>query len=152
MQPTLKDKSLIKAIAAQPFEKVTKESIEAKIAKVDYLVLPESTVTLCNITLKNGYSVRGESACVDPRNFNVEIGKGLAYKQAFDNLWPLEGYLLAERRTVSRRELAIADLQILLDVAENNAPIHEREGNVEQAALCRDRAASLKAVLAILQQ
>ena len=96
--PNLSGKSLEEAIEAQPYPKVTKDSIEAKIAKVDYLVLPESTVTLCNITLKNGYSVRGESACVDPRNFNFEIGKGLAYKQAFDRLWPLEGYLLAEHR------------------------------------------------------
>ncbi len=96
--PNLQGKDLEQAIAAQPYPKVTKDSIEAKIAKTDYLVLPDSTVTLCNITLKNGYSVRGESACVDPRNFNVEIGKGLAYKQAFDKLWPLEGYLLAEHR------------------------------------------------------
>ncbi len=96
--PNLAGKELDQAIAAQPYPKVTKDSIEGKIAKIDYLVLPDSTVTLCNITLKNGYSVRGESACVDPRNFNVEIGKGLAYKQAFDRLWPLEGYLLAESR------------------------------------------------------
>ena len=96
--PKLAGENLDKAIAEQPYPKVTKASIEAKIAKVDYLVLPDSTVTLCNITLDNGYSVRGESACVDPRNFNVEIGKGLAYKQAFDKIWPLEGYLLAESR------------------------------------------------------
>jgi hypothetical protein len=102
--PKLAGAELEQAIADQPYEKVTKASIEAKIAKVDYLVLPESTVTLCNITLKNGYSVRGESACVDPRNFNVEIGKGLAYKQAFDRLWPLEGYLLAERRASAKPE------------------------------------------------
>jgi hypothetical protein len=97
-EPKLNGDELQAAIAAQPFPKVTKASIEAKIEKVDYIVLPDSTVTLCNITMKNGYSVRGESACVDPRNFNIEIGKGLAYKQAFDHLWPLEGYLLAEQR------------------------------------------------------
>ena len=96
--PKLAGSELEHAIAAQPYPKVTKDSIEAKVVKVDYLVLPESTVTLCNITLTNGYSVRGESACVDPRNFNVEIGKGLAYKDAFTKLWPLEGYLLAESR------------------------------------------------------
>lgn len=89
---------LEQAIQEMPFEKVTKEGIERKIAKVDYMVLPDSTVTLCNITLDNGYSVRGESACVDKRNFNIEIGKGLAYKQAFDKIWALEGYALAERR------------------------------------------------------
>ena len=97
-EPSLKGEALVEAIAKQPYEKVTPDSIKAKIEKIDYLVLPDSTVTLCNITLRNGYSVRGESACVDPRNFNVEIGKGLAYRQAFDKLWPLEGYLLAERR------------------------------------------------------
>lgn len=89
---------LEKAIADMPFEKVTKERIESKIVKTDYMVLPDSTVTLCNLTLDNGYSVRGESACVDSRNFNIEIGKGLAYKQAFDKIWALEGYALAERR------------------------------------------------------
>lgn len=98
MEPVMSGKELADAIENRPFPKVTKDSIEAKIAKVDYLVLPDSTVTLCNITLKNGYSVRGESACVDPRNFNVEIDKALAYKKAFDGLWPLEGYLLAEQR------------------------------------------------------
>lgn len=96
--PSLKGEALEKAIAGQPHEKVTPDSIKAKIAKVDYMVLPDSTVTLCNITMNNGFSVRGESACVDPRNFNIEIGKGLAYKQAFGKIWPLEGYLLAERR------------------------------------------------------
>lgn len=98
MEALMTGETLEKAIAAQPHEKVTPDSIKAKIAKVDYMVLPDSTVTLCNISLTNGYSVRGESACVDPRNFNIEIGKSLAYKQAFDKLWPLEGYLLAERR------------------------------------------------------
>jgi hypothetical protein len=41
--------------------------------------------------------VRGEYSCVDPRNFNAAIGKDQAHKDAFNKLWPLEGYLLAER-------------------------------------------------------
>jgi hypothetical protein len=96
MEPSLKGEQLDAEIAARPHAKVTKQSIEQRIAKVDYVVAWEK-VTICNITLVNGFSVRGESACVDPRNFNFEIGKSLAYKQAFDNLWLLEGYLLAER-------------------------------------------------------
>lgn len=85
-------------IAAQPYEKVTRERIDARIKAVDYLVLPNSTVTICNITLENGYSVRGESACVDPRNFDMQIGRELANRDAYSKLWALEGYLLAERR------------------------------------------------------
>jgi hypothetical protein len=98
MSMTMTQEQLDSAIANRSHEKVTKEGIEARIAKTDYLVLPNSTVTLCNIVLDNGYSVRGESACVDARNFNMEIGQNLAYKDAFAKLWALEGYLLAERR------------------------------------------------------
>lgn len=94
----MNDAQLEQAIAAQPYEKVTKEGIEARIAGTDYMVLPNSTVTVCNVKLENGFSVRGESACVDPRNFNMEIGKQLAYRDAFSKLWAFEGYLLAERR------------------------------------------------------
>jgi len=94
----MNDAQLDKAIAERPYEKVTKDGIEAKIKKTDYMVLPNSTVTICNLVLENGYSVRGESACVDPRNFDMEIGKQLAYRDAFSKMWPLEGYLLAERR------------------------------------------------------
>lgn len=98
MSMTMTTEQLDAAIASRPYEKVTKEGMEARISNTDYMVLPNSTVTMCNITLENGYSVRGESACVDARNFNLEIGKNLAYKDAFQKLWALEGYLLAERK------------------------------------------------------
>lgn len=92
------DTQLEQAIAERPYEKVTKEGIEKRIVKADYFVLPNTSVTVCNIELNNGFSVRGESACVDPRNFNMQIGREIAYRNAFNKLWELEGYLLAERR------------------------------------------------------
>lgn len=94
----MNDQELNEAIAARPAEKVTKESIEARIANVEYMVLPNMMVTLCNIVLVNGFSVRGESACVYPENFDAKIGRELAYRDAFGKLWKFEGYLLAERR------------------------------------------------------
>jgi hypothetical protein len=94
----MNDVQLNEAIANRPYEKVTKEGLERRIVKTDYMVLPNSTVTICNLVLENGYSVRGEAACVDPRNFDMEIGRQLAHRDAFSKLWPLEGYLLAERR------------------------------------------------------
>jgi hypothetical protein len=92
------------AIAARPYEKVTADGIKARIVSTEYLVLARSTVTICSLTLDNGYSVRGESACVDPGNFDHEIGQSIAYKNAFDKLWALEGYLLAERRFQASKE------------------------------------------------
>lgn len=83
-------------IAAKPGPKVTKEQIEARIKSVEYHRIGV-TCTICNITLDNGYSVRGESACVSPENYDEKIGQELAYKKAFDNwLWPLFGFMLAE--------------------------------------------------------
>jgi hypothetical protein len=98
------DIELKAALEACPGERVTLEYIQGRIASKDFTVLPDGTVTICNITLDNGYSVRGESACVDPANFNQEIGRHYAEKQAIDKLWPLFGFLLAEARF--RREPA----------------------------------------------
>lgn len=86
----LKDK-----IAALPFPKVTADQIEARIERVEYFNIGPTT-TICNITLDNGFSVRGESSCVDPRNFDKVIGMELARKDAFGKLWPLFGFVLAE--------------------------------------------------------
>ena len=86
---------------------VTEESIKAKIVKIEYFQLPDSTVTICSITLNNGFSVRGESACVDPNIFNKDTGEKFAYKDAFDKLWELEGYLLAEQLYQNRTTLAV---------------------------------------------
>ena len=56
------------------------------------------TLTHCTITLPCGFQVTGESACIDPANFNEELGQEIARKKAVNALWPLEGYLLANDR------------------------------------------------------
>lgn len=76
---------------------IDKQYLESRIKYVNYYVLPGTTCTICNITLANEFGVRGESACVDPKNFDEAIGRRIAYENAFQNLWQLEGYLLAER-------------------------------------------------------
>lgn len=58
------------------------------------------TTTVCQIVLQNGFSVAiGESACIDPENFDEKLGRKYAYEKAIklaeDKLWELEGYLLA---------------------------------------------------------
>lgn len=77
---------------------VEKSYIEARISDVSYHRIPGTTATICNIEMVNGFSVRGESACVDPKNFDEALGRKIAYENAFQNLWQLEGYLLAEER------------------------------------------------------
>jgi len=97
-QQSLSEAQIVAALAACPGERVTPEYIQSRIARKDFTVLPGTTVTICSITLDNGYSVRGESACVDPANFNAAIGQHYAEAQAQEKLWPLFGFLLAEKR------------------------------------------------------
>ena len=76
--------------------RLTPEDINNVIVDVTYTVLPSSKVMVCELTLKNGYSVRGEAATVSKENFDEEIGKEISYKNAREKIWQLEGYLLQE--------------------------------------------------------
>jgi hypothetical protein len=44
--------------------------------------------------LRNGFTVLGRAACVDARNFDLELGRKYARENAVSQLWQLEGYLL----------------------------------------------------------
>ena len=77
--------------------KVTLEGIQAKIKSEVYLVLPDGKSTLCILTLENGYTIKGISSCVDAANFDMSIGRKIAFEDAIRQIWPLEGYLLAEK-------------------------------------------------------
>ncbi len=79
---------------------VTIESIEEKIVSTSYTILPDTTMTICVITLANGFKVIGEASCVDPANFDEKIGQEISRKRAIDKIWPLEGYLLAQRTNI----------------------------------------------------
>lgn len=71
---------------------LNEEKLESLVERIYYHHVPDTTVTICAITLKNGFTVVGESACIDPDNFNHSIGEQVAYNNAFEKIWQLEGY------------------------------------------------------------
>ena len=77
--------------------RLSHEKIDAIIVAEDYYVFPGTTVTVCCLTLRNGYAVVGESAAVSPANFDAEICRKIARQHARDKIWALEGYALRER-------------------------------------------------------
>lgn len=93
----LTNDELAVALKNRPGERVTEEYMRSRIDSVEFTTLPETT-TICQITLDNGYSTLGKSACVDPTNFDAEIGRKIAHDDAFNQLWPLFGFLLSEAR------------------------------------------------------
>lgn len=71
--------------------------VDAVISDVTYTTLPSGKVMVCELTLRNGFTVRGEAAAVSKENFSEEIGKEVSYKNAREQIWQLEGYLLQQR-------------------------------------------------------
>lgn len=54
-------------------------------------------LTICVMTLKNGYTIVGKSACASPENYDPEIGGRIARDDARKQIWALEGYLLRSK-------------------------------------------------------
>ena len=77
--------------------RLTPALIDAAILAEQYHVFPDTTLTVCCLTLRNGYCVVGESAAASPENFDEEIGRKIARDNARNKIWALEGYLLRER-------------------------------------------------------
>ena len=77
--------------------RLTPQLIDESILGEQYHVFEGTTFTICLLTLKNGFTVSGESACASPENFNEEIGRKIAKENARGKIWALEGYLLKEK-------------------------------------------------------
>lgn len=77
--------------------RVTPQRIDEVIASESFHVFPGSCLTVCCLTLANGFPVTGESACASPENFNAEIGQRVARENAKQKIWALEGYLLKQQ-------------------------------------------------------
>jgi len=77
--------------------RLSPELIDSIVVAGSYYVFPETQLTVCCLALKNGFTVTGESACASPENFNEEIGRKIAYENARNKIWMLEGYLLKQR-------------------------------------------------------
>lgn len=101
--------------------RVTEKQLDANIKSVRYLNAgyacntssvgvsadsPLHLLTFCILTLRNGFTVTGESACVSPENYDEEIGRRIAYANAKQKVWALMGYAL---RDCQHRDQAILD-------------------------------------------
>lgn len=77
--------------------RLTPTRVNSLVVNEQYHVFDGTTVTVCCLTLENGFAVVGESAPVSPENFDAELGRKIAYQSARDKIWALEGYLLKQR-------------------------------------------------------
>lgn len=74
--------------------RITPDDIDDCIVSEDYYVFPKTTLTICALTLRNGFIVTGESASASPENFDWQLGQRIARDNARNKIWALEGYQL----------------------------------------------------------
>lgn len=103
----------LKAKAVAP--RVTDEQVEAFICHEHYFTAADGVVgaadesqlttfpnelnllTFCVLTLANGFTVHGISACASPANFNKDIGQRIARQDAKNKIWGHLGFELRSK-------------------------------------------------------
>lgn len=118
------EKQIIEA-GATAGPRLTPEHIDKQITVTQFHRFEGTNVTCCCITLANGFNVLGHSACVSAENFNEAIGRDIAFKNAREKIWELEGYalcdFLADERAKANAGALLADQDTPLETSENDA-------------------------------
>mgnify|MGYP000132619302 CR=1 FL=1 len=81
----LDETQLQEKIEKTPAPRVTKEYMESRIEDIKFVRMHDvsrknDTGTICTLYLDNGFTVRGESACVNVENYDKEIGEKITCK------------------------------------------------------------------------
>ncbi len=75
--------------------KVTQERIDQLLdsAETQECVFWDKELVV-SYKIESGFTLLGRAPCVDPKNFDLEIGRKIAREKVEDQLWQLEGYRL----------------------------------------------------------
>ena len=84
--------------------RVSLEQVHAAIKKETYTVLPDGKTTICQLTLDNGFTVEGQSACVSIENFSKELGEKYSKERALNKVWEFLGFRLSDRLSDEGRD------------------------------------------------
>ena len=76
--------------------KVTQEQVDGFIKTTEVMTIGEKT-TLVHATLQNGFTITKTSACVDPENYDENIGAEICLEHIKNEVWYLLGFLLQQR-------------------------------------------------------
>ncbi len=92
----LSPEELDELLKQRPAPAVTDEKVNSLIKEAT--VYPHRTLTIVVLELQNGAFVVGQSAVVNPENYNQRIGVHYAFLDARRKIWQLEGYLMLQNR------------------------------------------------------
>lgn len=86
--------------------KVTKEEVQANMQDVIVRTVMEfgKPCTYVTVRMKNGFTLRESTTCVDPANYDENIGKEICLKRIEEKIWFLLGYALQEKMNGEKAE------------------------------------------------
>lgn len=84
-----------------PANRVLPEEIAALMASAEFFdEKMYSNTTVVTAKLPNGWTITEQSACIDPDNYDHDLGVEICKKRIEDELWKLEGYRKVCERAV----------------------------------------------------
>lgn len=83
----VEDTSKKTMLTQQEIDKIIKKSVIKTEKSGD-------KTTIVTVILPNGFVLVESSSCVDPKNFDMKVGKEICMKKITDKIWELEGYKL----------------------------------------------------------
>lgn len=100
---------------------ITQENVEKFIRSIDTYTIGNKT-SMVVATLVNNYTITETSSCVDPANFNHEMGVKICVDKIKNQVWGLLGFLLQTAKdgvSVIQPQLPLDPIEDILEVVKN---------------------------------
>jgi len=72
---------------------ITETNVHDFVKDIEYKKWGDKT-TIAKALLANGFIITESSSCVDPANFNIDIGSNICKDRIYNEMWRLLGFLL----------------------------------------------------------
>jgi len=131
--------------------RITPDHIDRMIKAEQYHVFDGTQTTVCLLTLQNGFTVTGESACASPENFDAEIGRKIARENAREKIWLLEGYLLKQKLFDRERGYSISLPHDGSPLTSGSVGVDEIDAGLASSNIKRDNSKQLAEKIMILE-
>lgn len=115
-----------RASAKSEATRVSLGKLESKIASVEYVERPNrvtgGAITICIVTMTNGFQVVDASAAADPKNHNPVLGREFSFDRCVRQIWAHEGYLMRELLSAGPKKVRKAAKQLQRAVKKTTLP------------------------------
>ena len=109
--------------------KITVTEQEVKDNMKDVLCRTEvefgKPVTYVTVRMKNGFTLRESTTCVDPANYDENVGKQICLEKIEDKVWMLLGYALQDKIANEKSELVNRLIQEYAELKERHDKLQE---------------------------